>query len=181
MQVNGKWQTKTRYSVLVLMTCGCLQVKQVKNIDTNKGTGMCCTWAGARRGCRNEERAALLELKKIIQEHSHDWYLLRELCMRDATGRLTKVDCMLISARVANLTAAQQTSAMLAIELDGTSHRYKPFEYGKDRIEAMEDQLERDRCKDAELRRRRIASIRISGSNDWAQLLRLMKVVASFD
>lgn len=99
--------------------------------------------------------------------------------MRDENERLSKVDCMLISARVDRLGAAEHASAKLAVELDGTSHRCKPFEYGKDRFQAMEEQHERDSCKDAELRRQRIAGVRISSSlDDWEQLLSLMNNVA---
>ena len=163
--------------MLVLMTCGCLQVKRFK--AAKKGTGMCCACAGALRGCRGEERAALQMLKQTIRSHSHSWYLLREFCMRDENERLSKVDCMLISARVDRLGAAEHASAKLAVELDGTSHRCKPFEYGKDRFQAMEEQHERDSCKDAELRRQRIAGVRISSSlDDWEQLLSLMNNVA---
>lgn len=175
-QLDDTWQARTRHNVLILMTCGCLQVKRFK--AAKKGTGMCCACAGALSGSRGEERAALQKLKQVIRSHSHAWYLLREFCMRDDNEQLSKVDCMLISARVESLSAAEHASAKLAVELDGTSHRCKPFEYGKDRVEAMEEQHERDSCKDAELRRQRIASVRISSSpDDWKKLLSLMNNV----
>ena len=56
---------------------------------------------------------------------------------------------------------ADSTQVMLAVELDGSSHGNNPFRFGQTHEAAMQQQDERDRDKNAELKRRCISSVRI--------------------
>lgn len=156
---SSAWTPVDRNKVLVRKECGCLQRLTWKH--AKGGSSMCRTCAAAQHTHRGEEQGMLEFVKCFVHEHNAGWWLLREHalhCFSSDTVRY--LDCLLIHERVRNCSVDLQTS-MLAVELDGSSHGSNPFQFGTDRVVAMFEQEQRDRDKDAELRRRNIRSVRL--------------------
>ena len=63
---------------------------------------------------------------------------------------------------------------LLAVELDGSSHGRNPLCFGEERTQAMWQQEELDRDKDAELLQRRYQSVRIGSDLSLDEKARAM-------
>ena len=121
----------------------------------------CRACAALQHTHRGEEQELLEFVKCFVHEHSEDWWLLREHALHCSSSNTRRyLDCLLISEKVRKRSVAPESS-MLAVELDGSSHGSNPFQFGTDRVVAMFEQEQRDRDKDAELRRRGISSMRL--------------------
>ena len=109
---------------------------------------------------RTQEKAAYEEVRQLVAAHCDAWYLIREWHLRGETTSMS-VDTMLVHACVGACGTAPYKEAMIAVELDGTSHGDNPYLFKQERWVAMQAQKDRDDAKDAALRRRGITAVRI--------------------
>lgn len=140
---------------------------------------MCALCARRNHIRRSQEKATYEEVRQLVATHYDAWYLIREWHLRSEATSMS-VDTMLVHAHVGACGAAPYKEAMIAVELDGTSHGGIPCLFGQERWAAMQAQKERDDAKDAALRRKGITAVRIKykDPDGIAQLAVAMKEVA---